>query len=80
MKMANFESGVKTYITGYAMVEVNFPVDWKDNPNISCNQCKFFSRNNGVCQLTKEISEYPLRYVGSNCPLILKENKENDNV
>lgn len=78
--MANFESGVKTYITATCEVVVKFPVDWKNNPDISCNQCKFFSRNNGVCQLTKEISEYPLRYVGSNCPLILKEKEESENV
>ena len=71
--MANFESGVKDYITGYAVVEVHFPVDWKDNPDISCNQCKFFSRSSGRCYLTQEISEYPNKFVGSHCPLIIKE-------
>ena len=73
MSRANFESGVKDYITGYAVVEVHFPVDWKDNPDISCNQCKFFSRNSGRCYLTQEISEYPNKFVGSNCPLMIKE-------
>lgn len=67
--MSNFENGVKSYIKGRAVVEVNFPVDWKDNADISCYQCKFFSRNNGVCQLTKEVSEYPQKYVGGHCPL-----------
>lgn len=71
--MAYFESGVKKYITGYAVVEVGFPVDFKDNADISCYQCPFFSRNNGICQLTKKISEWPQRYVGHSCPLIIKE-------
>ena len=72
-KMANFDSGVKGYIKGYAVVEVHFPVDWKDKSDISCFQCKFYSRNNGVCQLTKEVSEYPQNFVGSNCPLEIQE-------
>lgn len=71
--MSRFENGVKRYVTGYTVVEVHFPVDWRDNPDISCFQCKFFSRNSGTCQLTKEISEYPQRYVASTCPLIIKE-------
>ena len=71
--MANFENGVKSYITGYAVVEVSFPVDWRDNPDISCYQCKFFSRSTGRCNLTQEVSEYPTKYVGSHCPLEIKE-------
>lgn len=67
--MANFESGVKSYIMAYAVVEVGFPVDFSGRCEINCYQCKFFSRNTGVCQLTKEISEYPTKYVGHNCPL-----------
>lgn len=68
--MPNFESGVKAYITGECVVKIHFPVDWKDNPDVNCYQCKMFSRNNGICQLTKEISEYPTKYIGSNCPLV----------
>lgn len=72
--MPDFESGVKKYVTGKCTVFVHFPVDWKDNSDISCYQCKFFSRNSGICSLTKEISEYPQKFVGSKCPLeILKE-------
>lgn len=67
--MANFDSGVAGYIIGRAIVEVGFPVDFKGNADINCYQCKFFSRNTGVCQLTKEIVEYPQRYVGKSCPL-----------
>ena len=67
--MPNFDSGVKAYITGEYTVKVHFPVDWKDNAEVNCYQCKFFSRNNGICQLTKEISEYPTKYISSTCPL-----------
>ena len=71
--MPSFESGVKRYITGYAVVEVGFPVDWRDNPDISCKQCRFFSRSTGKCHLTQEVSEYPDKFVGSHCPLEIKE-------
>lgn len=67
--MANFDSGVKAYITGECTVKVHFPIDWKDNADVNCYQCKFFSRASGICYLTKEISEYPQRYVSSSCPL-----------
>ena len=75
--MANFDSGVKEYIKAYAIVQVNFPVDYRGNADISCYQCGFFSRNTGVCQLTKEITEYPQKYVGHNCPLETIEEEEN---
>lgn len=60
--MPNFESGVKEYITGYAVVEVSFPVDWRDNPDISCNQCKFFSRSTGRDTGSKRVPQ-PLRWI-----------------
>ena len=71
--MANFDSGVKEYILAKTTVTVGFPVDFKGNADINCYQCKFFSRNTGVCQLTKEITEYPQRYIGSHCPLNIVE-------
>jgi len=71
--LANFESGVADYIRTYAVVEVNFPVDFRGNADISCMQCKFFSRNNGICQLTKSIVAYPNKFTGQDCPLIKKE-------
>ena len=81
--MANFDTGVKAYIIGEVTVQVHFPVDWKDNPDVSCYQCKFFSRNNGICQLTKEVSEYPQKYISSKCPLTfsgeIKEIKNESN-
>lgn len=67
--MADFDRGVKSYITGTCTIAVHFPVDWNDKADISCYQCKFFSRNNGVCQITKEVSEYPTKYIGGMCPL-----------
>lgn len=67
--MANFDSGVKSYITGECTVKVHFPVDFKDNADVNCYQCKFFSRASGICYLTKEVSEYPQKYISSQCPL-----------
>ena len=67
--MANFDDGVKGYIEGIYSGSVFFPVDWRENMAVNCYQCKFFSRNSGICQLTKEISEYPSKYIGSHCPL-----------
>lgn len=83
--MANFESGVSGYVTGEYTVKVFFPVDHKGNAEVHCYMCKFFSRNNGICQLTKEVSEYPTKYIGSHCPLIfdgefieIKEKSNNE--
>lgn len=77
--MANFDSGVAEYIATTATVTVNFPVDFRGQADISCFQCPYFSRNNGVCQLTKEITAYPQKYVGFNCPLRpIKEENAND--
>jgi hypothetical protein len=85
MKMANFDNGVKAYIYGECIVKVHFPVDWNNNVDVCCYQCNMFSRNTGVCQLTKEISEYPTKHRGSKCPLVfdgeifeLKGEKENE--
>ena len=82
--MANFDDGIKAFIIGECTIKVHFPIDWKDNIDVSCYQCRFFSRNNGICQITKEISEYPTRYIGSKCPLnfsgeILENKKEKNN-
>lgn len=73
--MANFESGVASYVIARAVVEVGFPVDFRGNADINCYQCKFFSRNTGICQLTKEIVEYPTKYIGAACPLQLVEEE-----
>lgn len=69
MAIANFDSGVKAYLTGETTVKVHFPIDHKGNADVNCHQCNFFSRTSGICYLTKEISEYPQKYIGSCCPL-----------
>lgn len=76
--MSHFESGVKSFIKTQATVTVMFPVDFKDHTAINCMQCKFFSRHSGICQLTKEISEYPTKYVGRNCPLTPVDESEGE--
>ena len=68
--MANFDSGVKRFIKTYAVVEVNFPVDWKDNAEIACKHCNFFVRATQRCGLNQQIVNYPDKYVGENCPLM----------
>ena len=63
--MAEFSRGVKEYIRARAMVEVTFPVDFKDNVDIRCCQCKYYRRNYRSCGLNGEICEYPDKYIGS---------------
>lgn len=75
--MANFESGVKRYIKGRVTLEVGFPVDWRDNPEIACKHCRFFVRATNRCGLTQDVVNYPDKYVGETCPLELVE-EEND--
>lgn len=67
--MANFESGVADYIKTYAVIEVNFPIDFKGNAEISCMHCPYLSSNERMCQLNKEPVAYPRKYVGDKCPL-----------
>lgn len=77
--MADFTDGVYSYIRATAYVTNYFPMDSKGNADISCYQCKFFSRNNGVCQLTKDVTAYPQRHVGRACPLNYIENIKEEN-
>lgn len=67
--MADFSSGVKRFIKARCVVEVSFPVDWKDNPEIACKHCNFFVRATQRCGLTQQIVNFPERYVGECCPL-----------
>lgn len=78
--MPCFDDGVKRYIKARAVVEVNFPVDWRDNPDISCKQCNFFIRSQMRCGLTQQVVNYPDKYIGACCPLdevIEEEGEEN---
>lgn len=80
--MANFESGVSSYIVGVATVKVYFPVDEKGRSEIACRHCPYLSSNERMCQLNKEPVAYPNRYVGHSCPLTEyienMEEKENE--
>lgn len=67
--MANFESGVASYIEGSATVKVFFPVDFKGNKEIACKHCPFLSSNERMCQLNKQPVAFPAKYVGDWCPL-----------
>ena len=77
--MADFSSGVKRYIKARAVVEVNFPVDWRDKEEIACKHCQFYVRATQRCGLNQEIVNYPEYYVGYNCPLIPIEEGETEN-
>lgn len=76
--MANFDSGVKRFIKARAIIEVGFPVDWKDNPDVSCKQCNYYIRATQRCAINQLIVEYPEKYIGSNCPLefVTEENED----
>lgn len=78
--MSRLDSGVKDYIRTRATVEIYFPVDWRGQADISCNQCFFFRRNYQTCGLNGEVCQYPNKYVGDGCPLepVSEENENND--
>ena len=74
--MPEFSRGVKEYIRARAVVEVTFPVDFRDNAEINCYQCKYYRRNYRSCGLNGEICEYPDK---CRCPLTFySEDKEED--
>ena len=67
--MANFDTGVKGYVKARAVVEVNFPIDWKDNVEIACKHCNFYVRATQRCGLNQTIVNFPEKFVGEYCPL-----------
>lgn len=67
--MANFESGVASYVKSEAVIKVNFPVDEKGRAEIACKHCPYLSSNERMCQLNKEPVAYPNKFVGNMCPL-----------
>ena len=77
--MSEFSRGVKEYIHATAMVEVTFPVDFRDNANVNCYQWKYYRHNYRSCGLNGEICEYPDKYIGSHCPLTFYTEEENQN-
>lgn len=71
-------SGVKEYIIGECSIKEYFPVDFHDKATVTCYQCRYFSRNTGLCQLTKEVSEYPQTNIGSRCPFTFHTQGEEE--
>lgn len=67
--MAVFDDGVGSYIFGECTIKIHFPVDLKGNADVSCYQCRMFNRATGLCRITNEVSEYPSKHIGSECPL-----------
>lgn len=74
--MANFDSGVYSYIVGVATVYAQFPVDYRGNKDVKCDMCKFYGRGSKVCRLNGEIVEYPEKFIGSQCPLVFENYTE----
>lgn len=77
--MADFSSGVKSFITGECTIKVKFPVDWKDRADVCCMQCPYLSSNERMCQLNKQPVQYPKQFIGWDCPLNFNENEEKEN-
>jgi len=67
--MANFDSGVASYITATGKVSNHFPVDNKGNAFVCCTYCKYWSKFHNSCDLTDEIIVMPDKFVGYHCPL-----------
>lgn len=67
--MANFESGVASYVEATATIKVYFPIDFKGRKEIACKHCPYLSSNERMCQLNKQPVAYPMTMVGDWCPL-----------
>lgn len=80
--MADFESGVSSYIHAKATIFVHFPVDFKGNEHICCEQCFYYRDGSKTCGLTKLPVLLPNKYVGHECPLerIEEESDERKDV
>ena len=76
--MANFDDGVKRYIKAHAVVEVSFPVDWRDKAEIACKHCQFYVRATQRCGLNQQVVNYPDSYIGHDCPLVPIDEKEEE--
>lgn len=68
--MADFSDGVKRYIKARAVVEVNFPVDFRGNEEVACVHCQFYIVATKRCGLTHSVVYYPEKFIGTDCPLV----------
>ena len=73
--MANFDTGVSGYIKGVCMITVNFPVDSKGRADVCCEQCPYYSRTAKICQINKQLVNYPNK-LGYCCPLSIEGEEE----
>ena len=73
--MAKFESGVARYIIGTATIRNHFPVDFRGNEDVCCEQCRYYQRYRRSCNLNDAICEYPSKSRGSQCPLTFEEDE-----
>ena len=78
--MPEFSTGVKRYVKTHCVVEVNFPIDFKDKEYIACRFCPYLSSNERMCQLNKEPVAFPNTCVGAECPLILTTEEDEEDV
>ncbi len=74
--MPSFETGVSGYVTGRAVVEQYWPIDERGNAQVNCAQCFFFRDASRRCGLTGEVSAFPNKYIGANCPMLNDEDFE----
>lgn len=73
MKFPRLDSGVSAYVRGTATVEAYFPLDRNNNPLVCCEVCPYYRPNARRCALNGEITEYPNKYIGGQCPLQFEE-------
>ncbi len=76
MPLPRLDSGVSAYYTGRATVEMYFPIDLKGNASVCCELCRFYRPNSRRCSLNDAVTEYPSKYIGSQCPLKFEDEEE----
>ena len=67
--MPKFESGVKGYTFGIALVANPFPIDWNDREHECCEECFYYREASKTCGLDHKPVLYPGKYVGDTCML-----------
>lgn len=77
----SFDSGVKGYIVGRAVVEQAFPIDFHGVIHAKCRLCRFlyYYKDIAICRITDERLLFPELKIGEKCPLDFDEvNKEEE--
>ena len=77
--MPNFDTGIKAYIKATALVTTYFPIDFKGNTEVACKHCNYFVRATQRCGLNQQVVNFPEKYVGACCPLVMVEENEGEN-